>query len=209
MAALPVTRVLALAVVLVVAAGCAGSGYTYHSNRDEKLYFKLPDEWTVFDTDDLAPELGDTTRSGWVRGFAGGTRPSPDVVSAIGHSEPRGFVAILPLDVMERDALDLAALRSTIFGTDPFTYAQENPDALEILEYEDDIVLDAGPHGMHIRLALVLDDRGNTAIIDQTVLVDAATTKRYVFSIGCQADCWDANASEIEEVIESWTLEAR
>lgn len=209
MAALPVTRVIALAAVLVVAAGCAGSGYTYHSNRDEKLYFKVPDDWTVFDTEDLLPETGGDAGGGWVRGFAGGNRPSPDAVRAITHSEPRGYVEIIPLDVMERDELSLATLRSTNFGTDPLLFAQENPDGpLEILDYHD-IVLDAGPHGVRIQVAITPEDGRGTAIIDQTVLVDKATTKRYVLSIGCSVECWDAHHDEIEEVIESWTLEEK
>jgi hypothetical protein len=209
MAALPVTRVIALAAVLAVAAGCAGSGYTYHSNRDEKLYFKVPDDWTVFDTADLLPEAAGDAGGGWVRGFAGGNRPSPDAVRAITHSEPRGYVEIIPLDVMERDELSLATLRSTNFGTDPLLFAQENPGGpLEILDYHD-IVLDAGPHGVRIQVAITPEDGGGTAIIDQTVLVDKATTKRYVLSIGCSVECWDAHHNEIEEVIESWTLEEK
>ena len=210
MAALPVTRVLALAAVLAVAAGCAGSGYTYHSNRAEKLYFKVPDDWTVFDTDDLLPEAAGEVSSGWVRGFAGGHSPSADAVRAITHSEPRGYVEIVPLDVMERDELSLATLRSTNFGTDPLLFAQENPGGpLEILDYDDDIVLDSGPHGVRIQVAITPEDGGGTAIVDQTVLVDKATTKRYVLSIGCSIECWDRHHREIEEVIESWTLEER
>lgn len=212
MAARPGSRVIVLAATvaaLALASGCAGSGYTYHSNRDEKLYFKVPDDWTVFDTEDLLPELQGSADAGWVRGFAGGTRPSPDSVRAITHSEPRGYVEVVRLDVMERDELSLATLRGTNFGTDPLLFAQENPDGpLEILDY-DDVVLDGGPHGVHIRVALTPEGGGSTAIIDQTVLVDKATTKRYVFSIGCHVDCWDAHVREIEEVIESWTLEAR
>lgn len=211
MAALPVSRVIVLvSAALALGAGCAGSGYTYHANRDERLYFKLPDEWTVFDTEDLLPaEMGASAAGGWVRGFAGGTRPSVDAVRAITHTEPRGYVEVVRLDVMERDELSLATLRTTNFGTDPLLFAQQNPDGpLDILEYGD-VVLDAGPHGVHIRVAITPDGSSSTAIIDQTVLVDKATTTRYVLSIGCQLDCWDAHEREIEEVIESWTLEPK
>ena len=210
MAAFPGRRVLLalVAVTPVFAAGCAGSGYTYHSNRDEKLYFKVPDDWTVFDTEDLLPAEGGDAGAGWVRGFAGGERPTADAVRAITHTEPRGYVEIIPLDVMERDELNLATLRSTNFGTDPLLFAQENPEGpLEILDY-DDVVLDGGPHGVHIQVSITPESGGGTAIIDQTVLVDKATTRRYVLSIGCNVQCWDTHRREIEEVIESWTLEA-
>jgi len=210
MAAFPGRRaILVAAAATLLAAGCAGSGYTYQANKKEQLYFKLPDDWTVFDTNDLLPETQGESSGGWVRGFAGGTRPTPDAVRAIAHTEPRGYVEVQKLSVMERDGLSLATLRGTNFGTDPLQFAQDNPDGpLEILDY-DDVVLDGGPHGVHIRVAITPEGEDVTAIIDQTVLVDKATTTRYVLSIGCNSACWDEHHGEIEEVIKSWTLDQK
>jgi hypothetical protein len=206
-------RLLAVAALSAfVVAGCGGSGYTYHANRDENVYFKVPDDWTVFDTEDY-PE-GGFPEGLWLRGFMAGSAPSADEVFSWLSDEPRGYVVIEPLTLTERDSTSIATLRGAHFGTDdtgspidPFTYAEEHPDELQILGYEDDIVYDHGPHGVHLRMAVSPPGAQETAIVDQTALVDAATRKRYVLSIGCNLDCFDEHERTIEEVIESWTLE--
>jgi len=210
-------RRLAVAVALVgaLASACGGSGYTYHSNQDEKLYFKLPDDWTVFDTEDFGDE--EIPAGLWLRGFVGGPSPSIESVFTWVSDEPRGYVVVEPLGVMERDATSLATLRTTHFGADPETgdpldplaYGMEHPDELQVLGYDDNVVLDSGPHGVHIRVAVTPPGSGETAIIDQTALVDAATSRRYVLSIGCTEECFEEHERDIEAVIESWTLEPR
>jgi hypothetical protein len=207
-------RSVAAAAAALAVAGCAGSGYTYHSNRAEQLYFKVPDDWTVFDTADILE--GEEVEGTWVRGFAAGDEPSTDAVFSIMANEPRGYVEVLHLGFMERDELSIATMRGTNFGTDmsgnpidPLVFAQENPDGpLQILDYDDHVVLDHGPHGVHLRVAVTPDGSDTTAIIDQTVLVDSATQRRYVLSIGCDARCFEEHEHEIEEVIDSWTLES-
>ena len=201
---------------LTVGVGCAGSGYSYLANKDEQLFFKVPDDWTVFTTNDLM-EGADSGGRTWVRGFAAGEEPTIESVFSIASDLPRGYVEVLTLDRSERDALNLATLRGTNFGADeatgepidPLVYAQEHPRGpLTVLGYDDSVVLSHGPHGVHIRVAITPQGASDAAIIDQTVLVDKATTKRYVLSIGCSATCFKANQKVIEEVIESWTLEA-
>jgi hypothetical protein len=207
--------VLAAAATLA-AAGCGGSGFTYHANQDEQIYFKLPDTWTVFETDDFTAAGAEDLPGLWRRGFVGGADPTIDEVFAITSEQPRGYVEVLPLDVTERDTISLATLRGANLGTDsegnpldPLVYAQENPNGeIQILGYDDNVVYDEGPHGVHIRVAVTPKDTDTTAIIDQTALIDAATSRRYVLSIGCSARCFEDHQDEIEEVIESWTLEA-
>jgi hypothetical protein len=210
-------RLAAALVVLAVSAGCAGSGYSYLSNREENLYFKVPDDWTVFTTKDLVEGAEDGNTRTWVRGFAAGQRPTIDNVFTIMSELPRGYVEVLRLEPDERDTIDLATLRGTNFGSDqatgepidPLVYEQQHPDGpLTVLGYDDNVVLSHGPHGVHIRVAIAADGTNDAAIVDQTVLVDKATTKRYVLSIGCSAKCFKANKKVIQEVIESWTLEA-
>lgn len=204
-------RLATVVAAVLVTAGCAGSGYSYQANKDEKLYFKLPDDWTVYDTNDLLESNPAAAERMWVRGFVGGAA-SIDAVFTASNTEPRGYVQILKLDTLERDGLSLATLRATNFGDDPTTGKPIDPleaaaadpgGRFQVLAY-DDVVLD-GPHGVHLRVA----DREFGGIIDQTVLVDKATTKRYVLSIGCSPECFDEHQDEIEAVISSWTLEAR
>lgn len=204
------------AIVAVTVAGCGGSGYTYHSNQDEQVFFKLPDSWTVFDNDDFTAAGANEEPGLWRRGFSAGRAPTIEEVLAIASDEPRGYVEISPLDVSERDTMNLAVLRGANLGTDaagnpldPIEYAEENPNGeIQILGYDDSIVYDHGAHGVHIRVAITPNGADSTGIIDQTALIDAATSRRYLLSIGCSVQCFDEHETEIQEVIESWTLEA-
>lgn len=198
-----------LAATLAVAgalAGCGGSGYEYVANRREGVYFKVPDDWRVFGNEELLdPDEAGGGR--WVRGFDAARVPDPDRVFVVASETPRGFAEVRPLGAAEREDVSLVSLRKVGFGEiDPLEFAQQNPEELRILEY-DDVVLDDA-RGTHLRVAAE-DQDGVGIVIDQTVLVDDATSTRYWFTVGCTEACWDAHEDEIEEVVDSWTLETR
>ena len=206
-------------VALTLAAGCGGSGYSYLSNKDEQLYFKVPDDWTIFTTTDLSDAIGQAaTARTWMRGFAAGKKATIENVFALASELPRGYAEVITLTPSERDTLNLASLRGANFGVDqttgapidPLVYMQEHPDGqLQILGYDDSLVLGNGRHGVRIRVAISSQDHSATAVIDQIAMVDKATAKRYVLNIGCSAKCFDQNEKVIKEVIESWTLDAK
>ena len=117
------------AVAGIALAACGGSGYRYVANSDEGAYFKVPDEWTLFDEGDIilprdgfspvqAAELQSRV---WLRGFDAAGEPSPQNVFTDTSSTPRGYAQVLTLTREERDAIDAVTLRSNGFPTDPET----------------------------------------------------------------------------------------
>jgi hypothetical protein len=170
-------RLLALVTAVVALASCGGSGYDYVANRKEGVFFKVPDDWRVFETDELLePE---EAVGSWVRGFDAAAVPSPERVFAVGSSTPRGFAEVRVLSQAERQQTSLTSLRALGFGTDddgdpldPFVFAEENPDKLRILDY-DELVVD-GARGIRLRFSAVGAD-GVEFTLDQTVLVDHST----------------------------------
>ena len=200
-------------VALVLAAGCAGSGFQYISNTSDDVFFKVPDKWTVFDEndvitsgvvnleDDMAAALRDRT---WLRGFDAAPQPSPLTVLNRISPYPRGYAEVRHLTFEERDGLSLAALRSWGFGFDPLQRMRDEPDGdVQILHLED-VAHDDGAHGL--RLIVLLRADADTSVVDQTVLLDKETTRLYRFTIGCSLNCYRDNQKLITDIAESWTL---
>jgi len=207
---MPVRRLPALVVLAAVLAACGGSGYAYVANRREGVFFKVPDEWRVFETDELLDAEAAAGR--WVRGFDAAAVPDPDRVFVVQSTTPRGFAEVRALSASERQRVSLTTLRATGFGAteegepiDPLLYAEQNPDELRILDYEELVLDDA--RGVRLRIRAT-DRDGTVVILDQRVLVDDATSTRFLFTIGCTDECWEAHGDQMEEVLESWTLQA-
>ena len=212
------TPALAAALALGALASCADSGYTYVQNTEAKVYFKVPEDWKLYQEGDLlADEVDEEDLEAlsdqvWLRGFDGAGSPSPEHVLAFDAKEPRGLAEVRAISPDEKDSLSLASMRQTGFGQDPETgqpidpiaYAEANPDGpIEVLAYEE-LVLDGGARG--VRLSARIEGE-STVVFDRITMVDAATEQRYSFTVGCLAACWDEHEDVLAEIADSWTLE--
>ena len=211
---------LGLAAALLCA--CAGSGYHYVGSSDSSVYFKVPEDWQLYEEDDLLAtdderseeENQALSEQVWLRGFDGAPRPSPENVLAIDAEQPRGYAEVRPVAPEERDSLSLASLRQTGFGQDPETgqpidpiaYARANPDGpIEVLNYEE-LVLDGGARGVRLSARVKLDA---TVVFDRITVVNAATSRRYSFTVGCREACWNEHEDTFDEIADSWTFEEK
>ena len=80
-----VGSVMAAACSLLV---CGGSDYEYVSNTDEHLFFKIPDDWALFDTEDL---IGQSAEGTWLRGFSSDPDLSPEEILGANSAAPAGL----------------------------------------------------------------------------------------------------------------------
>ena len=82
----------------------------------------------------------------------------------------------------------------------------ENPPlALQVLDYEE-IANDDGVRGSHITLNYSLRD-GPFQTIDHIALLNADTTRLYRLLVLCSADCYLEYEEEINDIVDSWTVE--
>ena len=102
----------------------------------------------------------------------------------------------------DADSLSLSALRNYFFDVDTALQDQTG----EVVAYEE-IQRDGGFHGSHLVANLTMTD-GNVMTIDQTVLVDQATTKLYALLVSCSSVCYEHNSKQIKQVVDSWTVRA-
>jgi hypothetical protein len=208
------------AVTGLALAACGGSGYHYVANPDEGAYFKVPEEWTLFDEADiLEPREGLSPADAaalqsrlWLRGFDAAGEPSPENVFSEGSATPRGYAQVLTLTREERDSIDAVALRSSGFPTDPETmqpidpveYAEDQDGPIRLLELDETVVKPGGRHGARVTAYVEGDP---PYVFSHTTLVDATTTRLYIFTVGCNVTCWEANQDLLLEIADSWTLE--
>ena len=190
-------------------AACGGSGFSYVKNSDDHTYFKVPQEWKVFDEDTIINTLGknlskrarDTERDqNWQVAFDANTHPSLKHLLDPNAKFPTGLAMVNQLSFNDADSTSLGSLRNSFFDVDAAVQA----NAGEIVSYEP-VELDGGFHGFHLVADLDLTKKA-TVRLDQTSLLDQATSKLYTLLVSCTAKCYDRYQSDIEKVVNSWTV---
>ena len=208
----PAALVLSAAVAL---GACQGSGYQYVKNDEFNAYFKVDEEWALFEEREFfsspAIKLEPLERqrklaTTWVRGFDGSDEPALANLFDNATPHPHGVARIQVLGEDERESVDLASLRSAHLGFDPVKVSRDDPHGpVEVLS-EEEVSLEGGQHG--VRMTVAFDTpSGEIAVIDQTALVDASNRILYLFVIGCSSRCYSEHQTTIREVAGSWTIE--
>ncbi|HEY5888495.1 MAG TPA: hypothetical protein VIT24_12245 [Acidimicrobiales bacterium] len=197
-------------------AACGGSGYEYVSNDEAGIFFKVPDDWSVIDVDTDDGTLG---RPGvpldWVRVVDSSSAPTVTNYRTPVPADPVGIAVVEPVETAsQRDALSLEMLRTyalsgyvaeTDAPVDPLALNQEADGPLEMIDGYD-INLDGGFHGQRIVFDLEIEP-GQVVTIDQTALVDPETTEVYRLLIKCEAHCYADRRAEIDDIVDSWTID--
>jgi len=206
-----ITLIGAGLVAVGVLAGCAGSGYDYVKSSSDRTYFKVPSKWTLYDEQDLADRFnGDLTDAQrkqllddtWRVAFDASPNPNLRHLLETNAKDPSGVALVRTLNFDDADSVSLSALRNYFFDVD----TAMNDGTGEVTTYED-LSLDGGFHGSHLVANLTMTD-GSVMTIDQTMLLDQATTKLYALIVSCSSVCYEHNSKQIKEVVDSWTVRA-
>ena len=153
------TRVRSAAMLLLVAAplalaACAGSGYHYVKSSEDKTYFKVPENWHLYDEESVLGALEgalskdeiearrDTT---WTSVFDADPDPSLNHVASRQPNYPVGRAIVQPLSPDFSDSASLKTLRNLFFEVDSALDAGSG----SVQSYEP-VELDGGFHGSHL-----------------------------------------------------------
>ena len=204
-----ITLVGAGLVAIGLLAGCAGSGYDYVKSSSDRTYFKVPSKWTLYDEEALADRFnGDLTDAQreqlldetWRVAFDASPKPTLRHLLETKAKAPSGVALVRSLTFDDSDNVSLASLRNYFFDVDTALQDQTG----EVVDYEE-LQLNGGFHGSHLVANLTMTD-GGVMTIDQTVLVDQATTKLYALLVSCSDVCYEKNSGDIKKVVDSWTV---
>jgi hypothetical protein len=206
-------RVRSAAMLLLVAAplvlaACAGTGYHYVKSSEDKTYFKVPENWHLYDEESVLGALeGDLSKdeiearrdTTWMSVFDADPDPSLDHVASRQPNYPVGRAIVQPLSPEASDSASLQSLRNLFFEVDSALEA----GSATVRTYEP-VQLDGGFHGSH--LVANLSNKKATLTVNQVAVFDQATSKLYAISIYCSTACYDKYESKIQAVIDSWTV---
>lgn len=201
-----------VALAATILPACSGSDFHYVKNSDEGVYFKVPSNWTIYDEDAYfkatlvkpsPAELEQLRHRDWATAFDSSPEPTPKHLEQLDSKHPHGFARISQIGIDEHDTFSLRAARNLVAPVDELIDA----GVAQILDAEE-FSLDGGFRGSHLVANLGLEKGGYTTL-DQTVIVDADTTKLYVLAIGCSDNCYERNKDTIESLVDSWTVKER
>lgn len=196
---------LATFLVTTVAAGCATTRYTYVSSTATQTFFKVPSSWRVFSQTQTRHDLS-LTGSGsfpFLSLFDADPHPSEthDISSA---DHPFGLARVRTLSLQEHDEFSFMTLRNEVFKIDDAINA--DPNSVDVLTAK--LVVHDGLRGSHLEYTVHPPD-GPSFSVDQVGLVDTPTHQVWFLAVGCQADCYHANAGAIHRIVDSWTVEGK
>ena len=201
---------VALIAVALAATACSTDGFTYVENKDEGLYFKVPDEWVVSEsrgvietpTADLNRTIDEINNPGVP------SLPDPWRVSIGGAAAtaagPSILVEVVPITSDIRDDVSLRWMKSQATqGIDP-TSDEAVEQGFAVI-YDQDLV-----QGDLSGNRLVVDwtsEAGTPLTIDQLIYVDPGMTRIYRMVVLCDESCYRDYFDDIETVMESFTVE--
>jgi hypothetical protein len=134
--------------------------------------------------------------------------PSEANFTAEAPTSPVGIAVVTPVSsATARDELSLATLRSLALEglEDPLVLAGQNNGDVELVDLQD-ISTPPGFRGERIVFNIRIDDT-NYVTIDHTALTNNDTTQIYRLMLKCEATCYEDHRSEINDIVESWTID--
>jgi hypothetical protein len=204
--------VLIVAATVIVAA-CGKSNYHYVTSSEASTYFKVPSDWRIFEEDEifdsqagLSPQQEEVQRARqWIAAFDAAPRPTLGHISQPGP-HPSGLARVFVLGDEDHDTISLKSLRSlALDGEDPLELAASGDQNIEIVESES-VTREGGLRGVHIVVNRRSTPTAPYVTTNYLGLIDQATRRVYVLFVSCSADCYVDHESEIESIIDSWTV---
>jgi hypothetical protein len=169
----------------------------------------------------------------WLVGIDGDPEPSVAHVlrpSTLDTDYPQGLALVQEFSFDDRDQLSIQSLRDYLF---PVTGLLQDPNSARVVSY-DDHVDRHGARGVHVVFAFrasalqsastadttapedlqraLLGGSGagllspDYVAVNQLALVDPETSRIYFIAVLCSAQCYDRNRSDIQSIVDSWTV---
>jgi hypothetical protein len=212
-----VRRTIVAAWVLGAAlVSCGGPNYRYIANSQENLFFKVPKAWKVYqltssDKEGRPAELPASVERSWHLLIDASADPKPGHL--LDHAQEAPFVEaqVYVLSRGANETMSLSDLRRLAYGFDPVLQDEGAPPQWKVVENSlKDLSFPKGVTGTRVAVNIpdpkATTDTSKTATLDVAAIHDTVNRRIYLLSTRCQSQCYVNNRSQIDDLMNSWTV---
>jgi hypothetical protein len=197
--------------VALVASSCLGSSFSYVSHRGGDgaiVYFKVPANWKVYNTDQVLTHLNgplspseqkQVAQGAWLEELSAAPKPTLKAAATFGRRWPTAEVVVRPLSPTDMDTLSYRTMRAYLLGTDPLTASS----GFQVLDYSPFVSSD-GVRG--VKLVVNITGVNPERTFGEVVEADRMGSWIYAIGVSCQVSCWGSNSRTIGQILSSWTV---
>ena len=196
----------------VTVAGCGAPQYTYVANSNESTYFKVPHGWHKIDGTELQHAMEQVLGSpgaGWQVAYEAGADPTATDFLGFASNQPFVFAEIGTLTQTASQELSYDTLRD-FFLPVTSTLRQNEPANFPLTDFkqirDQNLTPGLGVHGVRETFDYTLTGGGPTDTFDEIALTNAEQTVVYFMVLHCTQSCYNADQTEINDVMSSFTV---
>jgi hypothetical protein len=201
---------LGMMLLALLVAGCAAPQFTYVTNSSAHTYFKVPNGWRQITSSALNAAVKSAPQSGvWTVGYDGDIRPAANHVLGATDGAPFVYSVVAPVSQATTNSLSYNELRDFFLPVTAASRATAAKSGFPLTGFR--LLRDAtltpaqGVHGVRVTFEYTYPGVGiNT--FDQVALTNADDTEVYLLLVHCLASCYSKHHSEIDTVMNSFTV---
>lgn len=202
--------IVVVGAVAVLLAACGDPQYRYARNDTEKVYFRVPYSWTVFDRTEEFYDDEQIASSAvqpiqvWV--IDGAAEADPRHVEDSERDDPVGTAQVFAIRSQDlAESVSISSMRSFGFDFDPGSPPDDQAENWRV-DVSQPMQTERGISG-----SIVMFDRRASAEepwVSQArgVFVDPAGERLYLLDLFCTEECFEQHYDEIFDVLDSWRI---
>jgi len=203
-----------LVLIVVIVSACGAPQYTYVASSDSHAFFKVPGGWHKISDSALAHTLQGGSSSAeptgvWSAGYDGSAAPSASHVFGAVVKQPFAFALVEPLSTSAQSSMSYNELRDIFLPVTSSSRANAVKSGFPLTGFQllrnSVLTPGQGVHGVRVTFDYTFPN-GTADTFDQVALTNADNTEIYLLVLHCTATCYRQHHSEIDTVMQSFTV---
>src|SRR5262249_40665816 len=188
--------------------------YTYVASSDSHAFFKVPGGWHKISDSAIAHALRGGSSSAepvgvWSAGYDGSAAPSASHVFGAVVPQPFAFALVEPLNSSASSSMSYNQLRDIFLPVTSASRQSAVQSGFPLTQFHllrnSVLTQGQGVHGVRVTFDYTFPN-GTADTFDQVALTNADNTEIYLLVLHCTLACYQQHHSEIDTVMQSFTV---